>query len=301
MTIPNMIIIHNDIAWKRNTSWRIYMAALQKWLKNKIKKDNISWIRFSNRKRCVKDAINWIWGIGGNGKDIIIECEKEAVLYIVGPNILFEQGKPMYEHEKIAANSKYCVGYFYHSDWYGELVKGYLGEDVKGEMYKFYYPVHPIPKMFKEIKYNLLIYLKHGEEARKILKEFKDTDFYSQLRAIEFHYGSYKKKDLYKAARISKVCLYLGFGEPGGLATEEIMLCGCPIVSMERDSPLGINNKTVNWISEKRSIPEIIKAIDDCKTYDRLEVRDTALSIFSIDACGNSLLNHLKHINGLVN
>ena len=157
------------------------------------------------------------------------------------------------------------------------------------------------PEMFKEIKYDLLIYLKHGEEAKNIFQEFKRTEFYNKRKVIEFIYGTYKKRHLYNAARASRVCLYLSYGETGGMASEEIMSCGCPIVSMKRDTPLGINKKTVNWVSEKREIPEIIQAIRECEKYVRLEVRNTAIDRFNIDKCVEILLANLKEINNLQN
>ena len=294
-----MIVIHNDISRKRNHGPRISTAALQRHLKKMIRQNKISWVRFSNKRKYYEDAINWIWGIGGDGIKIIVECEKKGIPYIVGPNILFEQGRPLYEHEMLAINSRHCLGYFYLSDSHGDLIKQYLSDQVVGKMYQFFKPVWPVPKMFKEIKYDLLIYLKHGEEAKKIFQDFKRTEFYKQKKVVEFIYGAYKKRHLYKAARASHVCLYLSYGESGGMATEEIMSCGCPIVSMKRDTPLGVNKKTVNWISEEREIPELIQAIKECERYDRLEVRNTALSRFGIDTSAKTVLAHLKEINGL--
>lgn len=294
-----MIVIHNDITFKRNHGPRISTAALQRRIKKKIRKENISWIKFSNKRKYHKDAINWVWGIGGNGINIITECERMGIPYIVGPNILFEQGRPIYEHEILAINSKHCLGYFYLSDTHGDQIRQHLSNEVIGKMYQFFKPVWPVPKMFKPIKYDLMIYLKHGAEAKEIFNNFQKTGFYKQKKVIELIYGSYKKRHLYKIAGSSRVCLYLSFGETGGMATEEIMASGCPIVSMEKDTPLGVNKKTVNWIDEKREIPEILKAIEECEKYDRLNVRKIALERFGIDSSAEKVLAHLKEINNL--
>ncbi len=78
-------------------------------------------------------------------------------------------------------------------------------------------PGGPLPA-----KYDLLIYSKNG--YRPGLLEYLEEIF---PRHITFHYGHYRREELYDAARRSRACAYLADDDHGPLALAEIMCARC--------------------------------------------------------------------------
>ena len=51
-------------------------------------------------------------------------------------------------------------------------------------------------------------------------------------RHIQIHYGSYRREELFEAARRSRACAYLVDDDHGPLALQELLLAGCPTVGV---------------------------------------------------------------------
>ena len=128
----------------------------------------------------------------------------------------------------------------------------------KNTVYNFYYPVdvERINSVITSVDVNndnnvnitekcvsrdidVLIYCKFNYQQYREFFVQRNKD---KLKMEVVVYGAYNQTDLLKLARRSKCCLYLSYGETGGIAVCEILCCGCPIIGYRENLNLGDND-----------------------------------------------------------
>ncbi len=145
-------------------------------------------------------------------------------------------------------------------------------------------PDGPLPD-----KYDLLIYAKNGH--RPGLVEHLEEIY---PRHITFHYGRYRREELYDAARRSRACAYLADDDHGPLALAEIMLAGCPAVGVRTGAAFILPGRTGHLVDKLPSgarcladaadaehLVGFTAALEQAMQMDRGGVCETAMMNFS--------------------
>ena len=246
-----------------------------------------------------KGCIPWFWFCGS--RKMAARYAKANLPFIQGPNMVFDnsfspRGGP-YEPEIL--DSPACLLHITHPGWYLEHVRKHLGPDNPGNMLSIPYPIDPLPDEPEEAEYDLLIYKKSNAYPELIA-----SAQHKYPRNILVEYGHFLRLDLYEKARKSRCCLYVCNDESGGLAAQEIMLSGCPIIGIKRGSPLIIDGQTGLYLDTEVStdtfstIPEdsLWESLEKVMSWNRSEVREAAIQEFDGEQIARKVLETLKNV-----
>jgi hypothetical protein len=123
-------------------------------------------------------------------------------------------------------------------------------------------------------------------------------------RHIQTHYGLYQREELSEAARRAPTCAYLADDDHGPLASQEILLAGCPTVGVRTGAWLVKPGETGVLVDRllpgrqcvetdaDRAVLEIYpSAIQQAQELDRYGVRQGASRGFSTESTINCLID----------
>ena len=111
----------------------------------------------------------------------------------------------------------------------------------------------------------------------------------SSHATFRFTTDSYRREELFEAARRSRACAYLADDDHGPLALQEILLAGCPTVgvrtgaSFVRTGETGVvvdrlppGRQCAESDDDVRALAVFMEAIEQAQSMDRHSVRDRA-------------------------
>ncbi|MGB0600503.1 MAG: glycosyltransferase [Rubripirellula sp.] len=137
--------------------------------------------------------------------------------------------------------------------------------------------------------YDLLIYAKNGHRPQ-LLEHLAEVF----PRHIQIHYGSYRREELFEAARRSRACAYLADDDHGPLALQEILLAGCPTVGVRTGASFFRHGETgiiadrlppgaacIECEQDVDALAVFIDSVQHAQTMDRRLVRQFAADQFN--------------------
>lgn len=146
-----------------------------------------------------------------------------------------------------------------------------------------------------------MIYAKNGHRPQ--LLEHLAEAF---PRHVQIHYGSYRREELFEAARRSRACAYLADDDHGPLALQEILLAGCPTVGVRTGASFVRTGETgvlvdrlppgAHCAESDEDVPALavfIEAIEKAQSMVRHRVRERAAEQFDTERIVDSVVNAL--------
>jgi len=263
------------------------MYALQKALRKRMAK-GLDWLSIKSLP-VSKGSLPWFWHWGD--RRYAVWWDSQRLPFVQGPNLLFTySGSPRIDHEECALlDAANCRAMFCHSEWYRDLIAKHRGPANQSPIVLWPYPIDPWPGEPLPDEYDLLIYAKNGNRPQLL-------EHLAELfpRHLQIHYGSYKREQLFEAARRSRACAYLADDDHGPLALQEILLAGCPTVGVRTGASLvrhGVTGYLVERLPPGRAcvgnevqetaLAEYLEAIRQVQEMDRASVRATASESFN--------------------
>lgn len=209
------------------------------------------------------------------------------------------------------------LAYLSHSEWVNNLCKDYFGSICKiwpaGVDTTKYFPENHSQKDIDFLVYDKLNFNRETEEKRilnPILEELKQQG----LRYEKVRYGSYDPSDYKQLLKRSKYFLFLSPHESQGLACQEAMACGLPVLAFNekriRDPyyiKLGSENlptSSIPWFTQacgtefenEKEFPialtEFLKNAASGKFHPELYIQQE----FSLEASAQKLITLMKTI-----
>ena len=114
------------------------------------------------------------------------------------------------------------------------------------------------------------------------------------LRYMQIHYGSYRREQLFEAARRSRACAYLADDDHGAVALQEILLAGCPTVGVRTGASFVQHGETgilldrlppgascLESEEDAAALAVFIEGIQRAQAFNRQSVRQLAADQFS--------------------
>lgn len=276
------------------------MYALQKALRKRIDA-GLDWLSIKSLPAS-RGAIPWFWNWAD--RRYAAWWDSEGLPFIQGPNMLFiNSGSPRIDAEECALlDAAHCRAMFCHTPWYRDLIAKHRGPANHSEILLWPYPIDPWPGEPLPDEYDLLIYAKNGHRPQ-FLEHLAEVF----PRHIQIHYGSYRREELFEAARRSRACAYLADDDHGPLALQEILLAGCPTVGVRTGASFvrtGVTGVVVDRLppgahcaesdDDVRALTVFIEAIEEAQSMDRHSVRDLAAEQFDTDRIVDSVITALN-------
>ena len=198
-------------------------------------------------------------------------------------------GTPRVDAEECALlDAANCRAMFCHTPWYRDLIAKHRGPANQSEIVLWPYPIDPWPGEPLPDEYDLLIYAKNGHRPQ-LLEHLADAF----PRHVQIHYGSYRRDELFEAARRSRACAYLADDDHGPLALHELLLAGCPTVGVRTGASFVRHGETgilvdrlppgascVECEADAVALDALIDAIEQAQAIDRPSVRAIAAEQF---------------------
>lgn len=276
------------------------MYALQKELRKRIA-GGLDWLSIKSLPAS-DGAIPWFWH--WDDRRYAVWWDSKGRPFIQGPNMLFTYSwKPRIDPEECALlDAKNCRAMICHSDWYRDLIAAHRGPTNTSPIITWPYPIDPWPGEPLPDEYDLLIYSKNGH--RPGLVEHLCEVF---PRHVVFHYGQYRREELFEAARRSRACAYLADDDHGPLALQEILLAGCPVVGVRTGAPFiqdGVTGvfvdrlppgaKCVESDNEAKALDQMIQSVYVAREWDRHSIYNVTTWYFSKKLIINILIHNLE-------
>lgn len=265
------------------------MYALQRALTKRIDQ-GLDWLSIKSMPPD-NGALPWFWN--WEDRRYASWWDSQGRPFVQGPNMLFiNSANPRIDFlESALLDSANCRAMFCHSEWYRELIMKHRGPKNQSPIVLWPYPISPWPDEPLPDQYDLLIYSK-TDGYRKLVERLVEVF----PRHIRIDYGSYRREQLYDAARRSRACVYTADDEHGGLALQEILLSGCPAVGIRTGAPLvrhqvtgqivdrlPFPNNSDNHEDDERTFSQFLNAITESQALDRHAVRQRAIEDFNPD------------------
>jgi hypothetical protein len=260
------------------------LYALQKLLRS-LSPD---WLQIGGTLR--QGEIAWFWSCYDMA--LAIQLEGQSVPYVLGPCVFFgERLHPCKEPmERVLLSGRHCVGLITESRVYAELIAENKQWPNSAPVFAIPSPVDPHPDGPKPATRDLLIYRKSGHDD--LLADAMQKRYPS---SVVIQYGSYRREDLYEAARTSRACLYLSDDDRGPIALAEILLAGCPSVGIQAVAPwiqLGLTGFPVERLDEA----SLCLGVEHCLSMSRERVRQAAKQMFDPQDIAAQYLDALQSI-----
>jgi len=214
--------------------------------------------------------------------------------FIMGPNVIFaESSRPRRDElEALILDATSCEAIFCHSLWYRDLIRAYLGPQNHAQLWCWPYPIRPLPGPPEaRPELDVLIYVKSGPNAERLAVDVAAK--FSNARIVR--HGEYRRSEFFHLARRSRACLYLSNDESGGLATQELMLAGCPVVGIEQGAPL-VEHGATGIRVDSWSRESFLHGLGQCLELDRNEVYEAATRTFDEEAIALRVIGHLDEV-----
>lgn len=264
------------------------MWALQEVLRRVIREWDLDWLTLCDRPR--PGHVPWLWCY----RSIVADLARQRVPFIMGPNVIFTYSRrPRIDETECAIlDACSCEAVFCHSEWYRDLIRENMGPQNNASILCWPYPIRPMPEgPVANPTWDVLIFVKSGPEAEDIARVVARC-FTS---SVVTRYGEFRREELYSWARASRSCVYLSDDESGGLATQEIMLAGCPVVGIERGAPLVVHDRTGIRI-DTWDVRSFVEGIERSWQLDRREVRAAAIKLFDEDKIASTVVGYLDAV-----
>lgn len=264
------------------------MYALQEVLRRRVRERGIDWITISDE--LLPGHLPWLW----SWRDMVADVVAREEPFIMGPNVIF--GHSRYprcdEVEARILDARSCEAIFCHASWYRDLIREHMGPENRARIWCWPYPVHPLPGPPEpRAEWDVMIFVKSGPEATELAGQVAER--FRRSRIVR--YGQFRREELYAWGRRSRACLYLCDDESGGLATQELMLAGCPVVGIERGCPLVVHEKTGIRI-RTWGLESFARGIEQALELDRDGVRRVAMEIFDEERIATTVIGHLDAV-----
>ena len=280
---------------------KIGMSALQRALAKR--KEIADWCVITE-KPSDETVLPWFWCWAH--RKSAVEWEEKGLPAIYGPNLFFLNSRvPRIDVlENKLLDAQHCKAIICHSEWYKNLILRVRGNLNKADIILCPYPVEPKPGPPLPVKYDLLIYVKSNfsPELRSILEKA-----YPRSKIIK--YGAFVREELFEAARVSRVCVYLGDDDSGSLAAWEVMLAGCPIVGVPTGGGALVTEGKTGYLVNKLPLEKnfvqneenemclkiLLDTLKKAAELDRMAVREYALQQFDTDRIVDSIIKTLDY------
>lgn len=190
---------------------------------------------------------------------------------------------------------------FCHSEWYRDLIAQHRGPANQSPIILWPYPIDPWPGEPLPDEYDLLIYAKNGDHPQLL-------EHLAELfpRHVQIHYGRYQREQLFEAARRSRACAYLADDDHGPLSLQEILLAGCPTVSVRTGTALvehGVTGYLVDRLppgrqcvandNDEAALATYLDALCQAQSLDRRTVRHDAVDAFGTERIVDAVVSTL--------
>lgn len=126
-------------------------------------------------------------------------------------------------------------------------------------------------------------------------------------RGFGFQLFTYRREELFEAARRSRACAYLADADHGPLALQKILLAGSPTVGVRTGAAFARNGVTGFWVDslppggryvrndeEMLLLKVYIDLITQAQAIDRTDVRNGVIEQFHSDGIVTQVLNCLS-------
>jgi hypothetical protein len=263
------------------------MYGLQKALRQRIA-EGLDWLSIKSLPAS-RGALAWFWH--WDDRRYAVWWDSEGQPFVQGPNMLFtHSGRPRIDHEECGLlDAAHCRAMFCHSPWYRDLIAKHRGPANQSTIALWPYPIDPWPDEPLPDEYDLLIYAKNGNRPQ-LLEHLADLF----PRHMQIHYGSYRREQLFEAARRSRACAYLADDDHGPLALQEILLAGCPTVGVRTGASLIEPDRTGYFVTrlppgrqcvanadDEVALHSYLETLSQAQDMDRRDVRAAAAESFS--------------------
>ncbi|VBB17896.1 glycosyltransferase [Yasminevirus sp. GU-2018] len=277
------------------------MKLLQRHMLDIIKETGVTDIHITKSYSTLKSSIVWHWNVFSSVDSIKGILEKGNTL-ICGPNTFFSSpSKGIKDHEMFIFECGKIKEFMLHPRQYSKYD---FIHSPKNTVHNFYYPVD-VDRINSVIAtdsdtvrdIDVLIYCKFNYQ--KYLEYFVQNSK-NTLKMEIVIYGAYNQTDLLKLARRSKCCLYLSYGETGGIAICEILCCGCPIIGYRENLNLGEHDINCYKLDSNDVIIKHSDKLDDIiervQGYDHCSIMRNAQLKYNPRSVALNTLNTLSTI-----
>lgn len=276
------------------------MYALQRVLRKHVEAGRAPWLTLVDQPTD-RRALPWFWYSLDRGR--AVQWDRSGRPWVNGPNMMFmnsftPRSEPL---ECQVLDAQRCRLIFCHADWYRRLILQQRGPSNRAAIVLWMYPIEPWPEGPAPDEHDLLIHNKNGNFPGLI--EHLQRRY---PRHVLVTYGKFERTELYQAARRSRACVYLADDESGGLVLEEMLLSGCPVVGIERGSPLirdGVTGVRIDRLppgeghasdpTDRAALERLERAIVRAQAMDRSSVRAAAAEEFDPDRIAGIVLESL--------
>lgn len=262
--------------------------ALQKALRQRIRR-GLDWLSIGGAPRSGELPWFWCWLDRGEAA----RWARRGRPFVQGPNtLLVDSRRPRSDPLECALlDAPACRLMFTESAWYAELLGRHRGPGNEARVVLWPYPIDPRPDGPAETpRLDLLLYLKNGEFSA--LAQQLQSRF---ARACTIRYGSYRREELWEAARHARCCCYLADDDRGPLALAEILLCGCPTVGLPTGAALVTHGRT-GILVDRLQTCDWVSAVEDCLEFDRREVALLAAEQFDTRRIVATVIGALEEV-----
>jgi hypothetical protein len=261
-------------------------------LQRALRQEAPSWLSIGGR--LAKDEIPWFWS--SVDKPLAVHCENERIPYVLGPCVLFADSRMpgVDPTERKLLSGRHCLGMVTESHWYAELIHSNLRPSSGAAVTAIPCTVWPMPDGPKNFTHDLLVFRKSGH-TDELVERLK-----AAMSCVVLTYGSFKREQLYEAARPSRACVYLSDDDRGPQALAEILLAGCPAVGIPRGAPWIVNGVTGQLV-ESLEFEQIVDALKVCHVMPRNRVRSHAMQLFNPREVADQYIRFLDSIRDAPN
>lgn len=241
------------------------------------------WIEFGdmNVAQCRRDGVV-PWFRGGYP-----EQNEPGLPFLAGPNTVFQDSSNRIKCRDVLNNPN-IIGLSVLNDADFEAARRLADNRFRGRLFRLRHflraAVYERPFNPKPPERQLLIYIKGNINPAVITKYFSSS--------LILYYGFHTWETLLAAAETSRACLYVRNFESYGNAAQEIMACGCPIITTESAILKGnaLEGRMLKYIGARgfqgadldiqnsgrevigSDLQELSRAIDECSGWNRREV-----------------------------
>lgn len=188
----------------------------------------------ANNKSLNTDDLVWISIYWDRPK--ILSLIAEGRRFAIGPNVLFDysQSPGLNDTERKIMEYDNYAAIFWQSRWYAELGRKNFRQKISHYVLSCPLPQSWINRPYSKIQdIDALIFSKGGDNELKIANQL--ALLFPNHKIIS---GNYKREELFEYASRSKVCFHISREDSYSIASAEINLAGCPILSDEKSSPV---------------------------------------------------------------
>lgn len=250
------------------------------------------------------DDVIWIENFWD--RDKILSLIDKNVRFAIGPNVVFDYsqtpGRTDTEQKMVKYTNYEAI--FWQSRWYAELGRKNFSQKVSHHILSC-----PIPKEWLSRTYSkaqdidALIYRKGGDTEEKIANQI--ASLFPKSHIITYRKYKYPG-ELFEMSSRSKACFYISREDSFSIASLEINLTGCPIISDEKASPVVRHGITGLLVPVREQAPDepftwdldsafrLADEFDAASSLDRSLIRNATIQAGSAELFRKTVKSVLK-------